>query len=83
MQRMNITEKLWSEMEKHRLLYFTSHNTKHDLVDWKNYKDDVPGKSMQQAKSYYNNILKRKKEKRFKYFTEDEVMEIIYLSVVE
>ena len=56
--KQNADNKLWTELQKRRLLFFVEHNKLETLVKWTRYKNDVPGKSAKQAKSYYNNILK-------------------------
>ena len=69
----------WSEQEKQQLLYFVERNRSKTVVKWNHYKNDIKGKTVIQAKSYYNNILKFNKSKNPNKFGEDELISYIYL----
>lgn len=83
MNKTKTQYKMWSEMERQRLLYFVSHNKSNTVIRWNNYQNDVPGKSVKQVKSYYNNILRHEHTNTHNYFTEDEMLDMLFHYVIE
>ncbi|CAL6062452.1 Myb-like_DNA-binding domain-containing protein [Hexamita inflata] len=53
----------WSHSQKQQLVSFVEQNqTKSGRVDWNSYSNQVEGKSRQQCKSYFTNVLKQSLE---------------------
>ncbi|CAL6076829.1 SANT/Myb_domain [Hexamita inflata] len=80
---MKCQYKFWSNEQKEQLVHFAkTHHLSNQKVKWTVYKDQVEGKSRQQCKSYYTNVLKHLLVDEIPKYDINIIIDLIYQFLV-
>ncbi|CAL6051200.1 SANT/Myb_domain [Hexamita inflata] len=74
---MTTKYQFWSDEQKQQLVKFASMHQDNQKVKWSHYKNQVIGKTQQQCKSYYTNVLKHLQQPQVPKYNQN-IVDIIY-----
>ncbi|CAL6076827.1 SANT/Myb_domain [Hexamita inflata] len=80
---MKVQYQFWSNEQKEQLYMYVKEHQNNQKIKWAQYNQQVTGKTQQQCKSYYTNVLKQQLEEQPSKFNQSVLIDLIYNMVTD
>ncbi|CAL5979210.1 Myb-like_DNA-binding domain-containing protein [Hexamita inflata] len=80
---MKVQYQFWSNEQKEQLYKYVQKHQNNQKIKWSQYNQQVTGKTQQQCKSYYTNVLKQQLEEHPTKLNINVLIDLIYNMVTD
>ncbi|CAL5979211.1 SANT/Myb_domain [Hexamita inflata] len=75
---MKVQYQFWSNEQKEQLYMYVKEHQNNQKIKWAHYNQQVTGKTQQQCKSYYTNVLKHQLEEQPPKFDLNVLIDLVF-----